>query len=259
MICDNSKFIKLLENDLDFLINYKAKLEQQKSSVNEIKHTNMQIKKVKRRIKELKATDGVQFNEVAFRDGKVIYNEDLDRIQIIFNTLPSQKIVELVQNSGFKWSSYNQVWQRFFNRPSVTATKWILYKIKELERKEVMQMEMDLTSYIQNFDRVFHTNLLETVTGKEFPMIELAFQTMGEYIYARNKDINSKSEKMKELLDELKTINDQKVLDIFDKYDEMACEIDYDTKKQLLTFGFCICLEQLKEMDAIEFKKRTNI
>ena len=250
MICDNSKFIKLLENDLDFLINYKAKLEQQKSSVNEIKHTNMQIKKVKRRIKELKATDGVQFNEVAFRDGKVIYNEDLDRIQIIFNTLPSQKIVELVQNSGFKWSSYNQVWQRFFNRPSVTATKWILYKIKELERKEVMQMEMDLTSYIQNFDRVFHTNLLETVTGKEFPMIELAFQTMGEYIYARNKDINSKSQKMKELLDELKTIN---------KYDEMACEIDYDTKRQLLIFGFCICLEQLKEMDAIEFKKRTNI
>ena len=74
MICDNSKFIKLLENDLDFLINYKAKLEQQKFSVNEIKHTNMQIKKVKRRIKELKATDGVQFNEVAFRDGKVIYN-----------------------------------------------------------------------------------------------------------------------------------------------------------------------------------------
>ena len=103
MICDNSKFIKLLENDLDFLINYKAKLEQQKSSVQDIKHTNMQIKKLKRRIKELKATDGMEFNEVTFKDGKVIYNDDLDRIQIIFNTLPSQKIVEIVQNSGFKW------------------------------------------------------------------------------------------------------------------------------------------------------------
>lgn len=259
MICDNSKFIKLLEDDLDFLINYKAKLEQQKSSVNEVKHTNMQIKKVKRRIKELKATDGMEFNEVAFKNGKVIYNDDLDRIQINFDKKPNKDIIEIIQSSGFKWSHYNQAWQRILNIPSVAATKWILYKIQELERNEVMKMEMELTSYIQNFDRVFHTNLLKTVTGKEFPMIELAFQTLGEYIYARNKDINSKSEKMKELLDELKTINDQKVLDIFDKYDEIACEIDYDTKKQLLIFGFCICLEQLKEMDAIEFKKRTNI
>lgn len=259
MICDNFKYIKQLENDLEFLINYRAKLDQQKSNDKDIKHTNMEIKKIKKRIKELKSTDGMEFNEVTFRDGKVIYNEDLDRIQIKFDKRPDKDIIEILQGSGFKWSSYNQLWQRFFNRSSVTATKWILYKFKELERKEVMQMEMELTSYVQNFDRVFHTNLLETVTGKEFPMIELAFQTMGEYIYARNKDINYKSDKMNALLEELKTINDKKVLEIFDKYDEIACEIDYETKKQLLKFGFCICLEQLKEMDAIEFKKRTNI
>lgn len=259
MICDNYKYIKQLENDLEFLINYRAKLDQQKSNDQDIKHTNMQIKKLKRRIKEIKATDGMEFNEVDFRDGKVIYNEDLDRIQIKFDKTPDKDIIEILQGSGFKCSSYNQVWQRFFNRPSVTATKWILYKIKELERKEVIQMEMELTKYIQNFDRVFHTNLIDTVKGKNFPMIELAFQTIGEYIYARNKDINYKSDKMNALLEELKTINDKKVLEIFDKYDEIACEIDYETKKQLLTFGFCICLEQLKEMDAIEFKKRTNI
>ena len=114
MICDNYKYIKQLENDLDFLINYKAKLEQQKSSVQDIKHTNMQIKKLKRRIKELKATDGMEFNEITFRDGKVIYNEDLDRIQIKFDKTPDKDIIEILQGSGFKWSSYNQVWQKIF-------------------------------------------------------------------------------------------------------------------------------------------------
>ena len=60
---------------------------------------------------------------------------------------------------------------------------------------------------------------------------------------------------MKVILKEIESIKDNKVADIFNKYDEIACEIDFDTKKQLLTFGFCICLEQLKELNMIDIKK----
>lgn len=250
MICNNSKFIKLLENDLDFLINYKAKLEQQKSSVQDIKHTNMQIKKLKRRIKELKATDGMEFNEVTFRDGRVIYNEDLDRIQIIFNTLPSQKKVELLQNSGFKWSSSNQIWQRFFNRSSVIAVKWFLYKLQELERDEVIMM--NITEYIKHFDKTFKTNIIETMKDKDFPMLNLAFYEIGELLYARScesKEITEQKKKIEKQLNSIESIKEKKLIDT---YRELDNDLRDDTDKQLLTFGFCLCYEQLKEMNALK-------
>ena len=250
MICDNSKFIKLLENDLDFLINYKAKLEQQQSSVQDIKHINMQIKKLKRRIKELKATDGMEFNEITFRDGKVIYNEDLDRIQIIFNTLPSQKIVKLVQNSGFKWSDYTKSWQRYFNANGITATKWVLYKIQELERNELILMNID--GYIEHFDNTFKTNILETMKDKEFPMLNLAFYEIGEFLYARScesKEITEQKNKISQQLNSIESIKEKKLID---KYRELDNDLRDDTDKQLLTFGFCLCYEQLKEMNALK-------
>lgn len=135
-------------------------------------------------------------------------------------------------------------------------TKWVLYKIQELERNEVLNMEMELNEYIKHFDSIFHTNIIDTIKTNKFPMIELAFQTLGEYIYARNKHSNTASEQLKIISKEFQELNNEKAIELLNKYDELACEIDFNTKKQLLTFGFCICLEQLKEMGAIKFEKK---
>ena len=249
------KQIYILQDRLNELQKTKQQLMERNQNKQQVNIINNQIKNTKRRIRELERSKNIEFNSVTFEDGKVIHNTKLNLIQFIFNDLPNVEIIKHLQFCGFRRYKMTLIWQRIFNEPAVIATKWVLFKIKELERKEVLNVEMELDDYIKHFDTVFSTNLIDTVKNKEFPMIEMAFQNLGEFIYAKNKENRNKSEKMKVILKEIESIKDNKVADIFNKYDEIACEIDFDTKKQLLTFGFCICLEQLKELNMIDIKK----
>ena len=249
------KQIYILQDRLNELQKTKQQLMERNQNKQQVNIINNQIKNTKRRIRELERSKNIIFNTVIFENGKVIHNTKLNLIQFIFNDLPNVEIIKHLQFCGFRRYKMTLIWQRIFNEPAVIATKWVLFKIKELERKEVLNVEMELDDYIKHFDTVFSTNLIDTVKNKEFPMIEMAFQNLGEFIYAKNKENRNKSEKMKVILKEIESIKDNKVADIFNKYDEIACEIDFDTKKQLLTFGFCICLEQLKELNMIEIKK----
>lgn len=246
------KQIYILQDRLNELQKTKQQLMERNQNKQQVNIINNQIKKTKRRIRELERSKNIEFNSVTFEDGKVIHNTKLNIIQFIFNDLPNVEIIKHLQFCGFRRYKMTLIWQRIFNEPAVIATKWVLFKIKEIERKEVFNVEMELDDYIKHFDNVFGTNLIDTVKNKKFPMIEMAFQNLGEFIYAKNKANRNKSEKMKVILKEIESINDSRVADIFNKYDEIACEIDYDTKKQLLIFGFCICLEQLKELNMIK-------
>ncbi len=249
------KQIYILQDRLNELQKTKQQLMERNQNKQQVNIINNQIKNTKRRIRELERSKNIIFNTVIFENGKVIHNTKLNLIQFIFNDLPNVEIIKHLQFCGFRRYKMTLIWQRIFNEPAVIATKWVLFKIKEVERKEVLNVEMELDDYIKHFDTVFSTNLIDTVKNKEFPMIEMAFQNLGEFIYAKNKENRNKSEKMKVILKEIESIKDNKVADIFNKYDEIACEIDFDTKKQLLTFGFCICLEQLKELNMIDIKK----
>ena len=151
------------------------------------------------------------------------------------------------------------IWQRFFNSQGVVAAKWILFKIEEMERKEVINVDMDLDGYIQHFDTVFSTNLIDTVKNKKFPMIEMAFQTLEDYIYARNENSRNQSEKMKAILKDIEAINDDRVSKIFDNYDKICVEIDFDTKKQLLIFRVLYLFRAVKRIEYDRYKKETNL
>ncbi len=244
--------LEILQNRLEELEYNKQNLQERNSKSKNIGIINKQIKNIKRRIRELETSKNLTFNNAKFITGKVVHNTKINMIQFVFDDIPEPEIIKHLQFSGFRRYKMTLIWQRIFNEPAVVASKWVLFKIKEMERKEEINVDMDLDGYIQHFDNVFDTNLLDTVKNKKFPMIEMAFQNLGEFIYAKNKANRNKSEKMKVILKEIESINDSRVADIFNKYDEIACEIDYDTKKQLLIFGFCICLEQLKELNMIK-------
>ena len=243
--------LEILKNRLEELEYNKQNLQERNSESKNIGIINKQIKNIKRRIRELETSKSLTFNNAKFKEGKVLHNTKINMIQFVFDDTPEPEIIKHLQFSGFRRYKMKLVWQRFFNSQGVVATKWVLFKIKEIERKEVINVDMDLYGYIQHFDNVFDTNLLDTVKNKKFPLIDTAFQTLEDYIYAKNKNSKNKSEKMKVILKDIEAINDDRVSKIFDKYDKICVEIDFDTKKQLLTFGFCICLEQLKELNMI--------
>lgn len=244
--------LEILQNRLEELKYNKQYLKERNSNSKNISIINKQMKDIKRKIHELEISKNLIFNNVRFKAGKVVHNTKINMIQFVFDDEPATEIIKHLQFSGFRRYKMNLIWQRFFNSQGVVATKWVLYKIKEIERKEVLNVEMELDDYIRHFDTVFSTNLIDTVKNKKFPMIEMAFQTLEDYIYARNKNSRNKSEKMKVILKDIEAISDDRVSKIFDKYDKICVEIDFDTKKQLLIFGFCICLEQLKELNMIK-------
>ena len=191
------KQIYILQDRLNELQKTKQQLMERNQNKQQVNIINNQIKNTKRRIRELERSKNIIFNTVIFENGKVIHNTKLNLIQFIFNDLPNVEIIKHLQFCGFRRYKMTLIWQRIFNEPAVIATKWVLFKIKEVERKEVLNVEMELDDYIKHFDTVFSTNLIDTVKNKEFPMIEMAFQNLGEFIYAKNKENRNKSKRIK--------------------------------------------------------------
>ena len=111
---------------------------------------------------------------------------------------------------------------------------------------------MNIYGYIEHFDNTFKTNILENMKGKNFPMLNLAFYEIGEFLYARScesKEITEQKKKIEKQLNSIESVQEKKLIDTYRELDnDLRDAID----KQLLTFGFCLCYEQLKEMNALK-------
>jgi hypothetical protein len=76
-------------------------------------------------IKEAKSnTDGEK--EFPFDGGKVLYNYEADRIQIKHDQKPAYEVISSLKSNGFKWSPFNQAWQRQLNSNGICAAKRVL-------------------------------------------------------------------------------------------------------------------------------------
>ena len=89
------------------------------------------MKSVKDRIQQLKDLDELSFEDISFNGGKVIHNKEINRIQILFDNIPDEEIRTLLKSRGFKWSRYEQAWQRLFNKNGIYAANYILDRLKE--------------------------------------------------------------------------------------------------------------------------------
>ncbi len=64
--------------------------------------------------------------EVEFESGKVVYNYEENRIQILFNGMPDSNMRTNLKREAFKWSPRNQAWQRQLTFNAVCATERVL-------------------------------------------------------------------------------------------------------------------------------------
>ena len=102
-------------------------------------NNNANIKRVEQRIKELEAkeekatTTGSE--SVNYNTFELIYNYEIDRMQIKHASKPASEVISLLKHHGFKWSPSQGVWQR-----QITANaKWtlkhsLLPKLIELDK-----------------------------------------------------------------------------------------------------------------------------
>lgn len=129
---DDPLAIQKLELKLKSLEDCKAKVKAREHKTWELSNLNQQIRGVRERIKKLKELDDLQFETILFDNGKVIKNEEINRVQIIFDDVPDEKIRDILKSRGFKWSRYEKAWQRLYNMNSIKAAKGAIKDIKEL-------------------------------------------------------------------------------------------------------------------------------
>jgi len=50
--------------------------------------------------------------EYTISNGKILFNYEADRLQIIFDGKPERQVIELLKRNAFKWAPSNMAWQR---------------------------------------------------------------------------------------------------------------------------------------------------
>lgn len=84
-------------------------------------NNNAEIRRLKKRIEELSKDKELGFVGWKFEGGEAIANDELCRLQIVFDEKPSEEQIYKLKLNGFKWSPTNQAWQRQLNQNAIYA------------------------------------------------------------------------------------------------------------------------------------------
>lgn len=79
------------------------------------------LKKIEKQ-KEIKSIEQVGSEVIEFKNGKIIKNFNINRLQLSFNEKPSPELINQLKHNGFHWSPSNKVWQRQLTDNAIRAT-----------------------------------------------------------------------------------------------------------------------------------------
>ena len=102
---------------------------------------------------------------------------------------------------------------------------------------------MEIKEYIRHFDEVFDTKILEAMTLKKYPMIDFAFNNLGENLYSQSVESKNISKKKKVISEQIEELNSMKQKQLLDEYEDLDSQLREDIDKQMLIFGFCLCYQ----------------
>lgn len=110
---------------------------------------------------------------------------------------------------------------------------------------------MTIQDYFKHFDKTFDTKISNNIDINKLPMLNMAFDRMGEYFYNISNDKREITHTILKIQKELvETLNEsQKAL--FEEYEETQNISVTELARQMLTFGYSIAFQELQEMGAI--------
>ena len=88
-------------------------------------NNNAEIRRLKKRIENLTATQNTEFVGWKFNGGEAVINEDKNRLQLIFDEKPSEEQRTILKSNGFRWAPSDKAWQRQLNHNAVYAANRI--------------------------------------------------------------------------------------------------------------------------------------
>jgi len=76
-----------------------------------LSNRNAEINRLKKRIKSLRNVDQMEHVEIDFDGGQIVTNEEVNRVQILFDEKPDEATRSKLKSYGFRWSPREGAWQ----------------------------------------------------------------------------------------------------------------------------------------------------
>ena len=133
---DDPNAIAKLKDKLERLEEERKSIKQREHFTWELQNIGATIRETKMRIKRLEELEEIEFPDINFSGGKAINNKEINRIQIFFDTKPSEDIRKNLHHNGFHWSKYEGAWQRQFNKTSIWKAKDVIKLFEEINSNE---------------------------------------------------------------------------------------------------------------------------
>lgn len=77
----------------------------------QLSNRNAEINRLKKRIAALQTIDQMEHIEINFDGGQIVTNEEVNRVQIIFDEKPSAEVRAKLKSNGFRWAPSEGAWQ----------------------------------------------------------------------------------------------------------------------------------------------------
>ena len=92
----------------------------------ELSNRNAEINRLKKRIEQLRRVDGMEHVEIPFAGGVLMTNEEINRVQIIFDDKPDETLRARLKANGFHWAPSEGAWQAQRTPAALCRAKLIL-------------------------------------------------------------------------------------------------------------------------------------
>lgn len=76
-----------------------------------LSNNNAEINRIKKRLDALRVVDAMEHVEIEFEGGVIVTNEEINRVQILFDEKPDEAVRRELKSWGFRWSPSEGAWQ----------------------------------------------------------------------------------------------------------------------------------------------------
>ena len=90
-----------------------------------LQNSNQEIHRIEKRIKELTEAREVGYTGWTFDGGEVVVNADMNRLQIFFESIPSEEVRQELKSRGFHWARSVGAWQRQLTKNAIWSASRI--------------------------------------------------------------------------------------------------------------------------------------
>jgi len=114
--------------------------EKQPFASYSLTNNGAEIRRLKKRIELLEKNQDVGFSGWDFEGGKAVANTEENRLQLLFDDIPTPEQRQELKQSGFRWSNYNKAWQRQLNTNAFYAAKHIAF-IQPTNGEDIIKLQ----------------------------------------------------------------------------------------------------------------------